>query len=113
MNRAERQAAKEEELKQTLADQEATYRLDRETTLKAIAKAKQAQREEERKALVRRQAGVGKLVASAGLFALDDATLGCLFEVLAPLAQVPNPVARLASLIAPDTSLLPAPEDAP
>jgi hypothetical protein len=112
MTRAERQAAKEEELKQKLADQEAAYRLDRESTLKAIAQTKQAQREEERKVLVRRQALVGKLVANAGLFALDDATLGCLFEVLAPLAELPNPVALLASKLASNISPLPAQEDA-
>jgi hypothetical protein len=112
MTRAERQAAKEEELKQKLADQEAAYRLDRESTLKAIARAKQAQREEERKVLVQPQASVGKLVASAGLFALDDATLAELFAALTPLAELPNPVALLASKLAADTAPLPAQEDA-
>ena len=48
---------------------------------------------------------VGELVEAAGLFVLDDPTLGALFALLAPLASLPDPVAVLSSLLASPGSL--------
>jgi hypothetical protein len=92
-------ADQEAAMRRQLADQEAEGKRKLADTRKAIAQTKRAQLDEERKATVRRYPRVGKLVADAGLFVLDDATLAELFAVLTPLAEVHNPVAILDALL--------------
>jgi phage-related tail protein len=92
-------ADQEAEAKRQLADQEAEAKRQLADTRKEIAQTKRAQLDEERKVTLRRYPRVGKLVADAGLFVLDDSTLAELFAVLAPLAEVSNPVAILDGLL--------------
>lgn len=55
--------------------------------------------EKARQANDKRRYRIGAMVDEAGLFALDDLTLGQLFAVLAPLAALPDPVRTLDGLI--------------
>ena len=82
-----------------LARQEALARTQLERQRDRLAKVQAAQREEERKALTKRRLLVGELADRAGLFLLDDTTLGALFALLAPLASVPDPVAVLEAYL--------------
>ncbi|SRR6266567_1760572 len=70
-----------------------------ETQRKTLAKIQAAQYEEERKALARRRQLVGQMVLDTPLASLDDQTLHGLFQLLAVLVEVPDPVACLASLL--------------
>jgi hypothetical protein len=56
----------------------------------AIEEAKE--RDKVRKAHNRRCYKVGAMVADAGLFCLEDTTLGALLALLGPLAELPDPV---------------------
>lgn len=67
---------------------------------KALARIAAAQRAEARKARDKRRYAIGTLADTAGLLAWDDTTLAGLFQVLARLAETPNAVAALESLLA-------------
>jgi hypothetical protein len=64
-----------------------------------LNKVKAQQREEERKTLAKRRQLVGQMVLDTPLASLDDQTLQGLLQVLAGLAQVPDPVAVLAGFL--------------
>src|SRR5689334_6293931 len=64
-----------------------------------LSKAQAQQRAEERKTLTKRCLFVGELVESAGLFVLDDTTLGGLFAALSRLLGTLDPVALLEGLL--------------
>lgn len=66
---------------------------------KKIRQEESKEREKARKAHNRRCYKVGALVAEAGLFALEDGTLGQLMALLTPLAELPDPVGTLDALI--------------
>ena len=55
--------------------------------------------EKARKANDKRRYMIGTMVDEAGLFILDDLTLGQLFSLLVPLADLPDPVRTLDGLI--------------
>jgi hypothetical protein len=55
--------------------------------------------EKARQANDKRRYRIGAIVDEAGLFVLDDLTLGQLFALLAPLATLPDPVHTLDGLI--------------
>jgi hypothetical protein len=82
-----------------LAQQEANA-IKRLAEARAMKKKRHAERraaeQQERK---KRRYLVGQLVETAHLFALSNADLERLFALLAPLAEVPDPVAVLASLL--------------
>jgi hypothetical protein len=65
----------------------------------ALDKVYAQQREQARKARTRRRYAVGALADDAGLLAWDDGILSTLFTALATLADVPNPVAVLESVL--------------
>ncbi len=90
-----------------LANAERLAREQLERQRDRLAKVQAAQRAEERKDVHKRRLVVGQLVESAGLFVLDDTTLGALFTLLAPFVHMPNPVPVLESLLA-DTERLAA-----
>ena len=82
-----------------LAQTEARARAKLDADRKRLAQVQAQQRDAERWALHKRRALIGKLVEEAGLFCLDDATLGGLFARLAPLVDAPDPVAVLDALL--------------
>lgn len=88
MTRAERLAQ---------AEQLARDHLDRQRH--RLAQVQAQRRAAEQQALRKRYRAVGKLVADAGLFPLDDPTLAGLFAGLARLVDTPNPVATLEGLL--------------
>jgi hypothetical protein len=65
----------------------------------ALDKVYAQQREQARKARTRRRYAVGALADDAGLLAWDDGILSALFAALATLADIPNPVAVLESVL--------------
>jgi hypothetical protein len=82
-----------------LAQTEARAKARVQAQRQRLAKVQSAQRAEERTQLAKRRKLVGTMVEDAGLFVLDDATLAGLMQRLAPLVQMPNPVAVLESLL--------------
>jgi hypothetical protein len=88
MTRDERLALAEHRLKEKRAADQA-----------ALDKVYAQQREQARKARTRRRYAVGALADDAGLLAWDDSILSALFAALATLAEVPNPVAVLESVL--------------
>ena len=88
MTRAERLAQAEERARAKL-----------EVQRKRLAQVQARQRDEERRSLHKRRLAVGMRAEEAGLFALDDMMLARLFHGLAPLMDVPDPVAVLEALL--------------
>jgi len=82
-----------------LADQEARAKARLDLERQRHAKVQQQRRAEEMRERAKRYTRVGKMLDDAGFLALSDADLGALVQLLAPLTQVPNPVAVLASLL--------------
>ncbi len=64
-----------------------------------LAQVQAARREEARKALTKRRLLVGEMVLDTPLASLDDQVLQGLFQVLAALVAVPDPVALLEGLL--------------
>src|SRR5262245_46586786 len=99
MTHKERLAAQEADLRQKLLDIEAARQRDLADQRKALAKVLSQQREDERKARDARRYAVGKAADQAGLFVWDNTTLDGLFQALALLRDVPDPVAVLEGLL--------------
>ena len=88
MTRTERLAKAEASAKEELARQR-----------ERLAKVQARQREDARKALTKRRLLVGEMVLDTPLASLDDQVLQGLFQVLAALVAVPDPVALLEGLL--------------
>jgi hypothetical protein len=88
MTRAERLAEQVTRAKEKLVEQR-----------KQLAKGKRQRRQAERADVRERCFQVGALVASAKLFALDNATLAKLFAALTPLVETAQPVVILDALM--------------
>jgi hypothetical protein len=88
MTRAERLAEQVTRAKDRLVEQR-----------KQLAKVQRDQRKAERADFRERCFQVGELVASAKLFALDNATLAALFAALTPLVETAHPVVTLEALM--------------
>lgn len=82
-----------------LAEQESRAKARLEKERRAYVEAQQKRRAEELRERAKRYTMVGKLLDDAGLLALSDADLAALVTLLAPLTQVPNPVAVLEALL--------------
>lgn len=82
-----------------LAQQKARAAAQHAATQARLTQLAAQERAVHREATRKRRTIVGKLVEDAGLFALDDATLGQLFTVLARVVATPDPVAVLDSLL--------------
>jgi hypothetical protein len=82
-----------------LAQQKARAAAQYAATQAKLAQLAAQERAAQRDALRKRRAIVGKLAQEAGLFALDDATIGQLFAVLARLVETPDPVGALEGLL--------------
>jgi hypothetical protein len=82
-----------------LAQKEARAKARLEKARKALTKVQSAERAEDRTLRDRRRVAVGTLAETAGLCALDDATLTELFALLASLAEGPSPGAVLERLM--------------
>jgi hypothetical protein len=65
----------------------------------AEAQARAKERANDKEALEKRCAHVGRLAHSAGLFAWENGTLSQLFTLLAAFLETPDPVRVLASLL--------------
>lgn len=89
MTRAERDALREQRLKDRLA-----------VTQTQLDRVQAKQREDARKDRNKRRFQVGALAEAAGLCAWDDATLAGVFQVLARLKGAPDPVKVLDALLA-------------
>jgi hypothetical protein len=77
--------------------QATTLRLQR--TKKQLAQVKAQHKKAAQQARDKRYWFVGKLADTAGLLVLDDTTLTRLFQTLAVLVELPNPVAVLDALL--------------
>lgn len=88
MTRAERDALSEQRLKEDIAAKS-----------RQLAQVQARRTEDARKQRDHRRFQVGKLAEEAGLCAWDDATLVGLFQVLARLGDVPDPVKLLDGLV--------------
>jgi len=84
-----------EQLRKARADRAAKLAADD----KKIRQEESKERDKARKAHNQRCYKVGALVAEAGLFVLEDSTLGQLMALLGPLAAWPDPVGTLDGLI--------------
>jgi hypothetical protein len=89
MTRAERLVRTEEQARSKL-----------EAQRKRLAHVQAQRVQQERKLRDKHRYRVGALADEVGLLALSDADLAGLFALLAPLTQVPNPVAVLEALLA-------------
>lgn len=83
-----------------LAQAEARAKAQLDAHRARLAHVHVAQREEARKALARRHLLVGKLAQEAGLFAWTDASLGRVFQLLTPLAELAHPEMIVARVLA-------------
>jgi len=88
-----------------LAKQEAKAKKALEAAQRAHNQAVAASAQQARENLKKRRYKIGLAADTAGLLALDDATLAQLFQVLAPLAALPHPVAVLEGCMEPATAL--------
>jgi hypothetical protein len=82
-----------------LAQQEARAKTKLEKERQRHAEVQRLRQEEDRRQRAKRYQLIGQMLDSAGLLALSDADLAALVRLLAPLAQVPNPVVVLESLL--------------
>jgi hypothetical protein len=93
MTREERATERERRLKEAVA-----------TKSRELAQVQAQNRAAERAKRDRRRQQVGTLADAAGLLIWDETTLAGLFQMLATLREIPDPVAVLESLLA-DTAL--------
>jgi hypothetical protein len=90
MTREERAAQRTQRLRERL-----------DATKRAVAQAEAQQRAAERSARNKRRFHVGTLADEAGLLSWDDVTLAGLFQIIAPLRDLSDPVGVLAGLLEP------------
>jgi hypothetical protein len=109
MTRTEQAVLRVQKLKAKREADAKKFREQREADTRAIAHARAVQREADRQTLNKRRYRVGALADTAGLFVWEDDTLANLFHLLALLADTPDPVKVLDSLLT-DFDPLPIPE---